>query len=70
MFEAQLEEDEWHMVWLKLREPRHGQASGRYLLSAVIKMGWHIVRASPEQQAQRRIQGSACEARGRVLRRK
>jgi hypothetical protein len=49
-FEVQLEEDEFHMLWLN--EPnRKGRRRGRYLLSAVLKIGWRVVRASPEEQA-------------------
>jgi hypothetical protein len=45
---AQLEEDEFHMLWLN--EPnRKGRRMGRYLLSAVLKIGWRIMRASPEE---------------------
>jgi hypothetical protein len=47
---AQLEEDEFHMLWLN--EPnRKGRRMGRYLLSAALQTGWRIVRASPEEQA-------------------
>jgi hypothetical protein len=46
---AQLEEDEFHMLWRN--EPnRKGRRMGRYLLSAVLKIGWRIMRASPEEQ--------------------
>jgi hypothetical protein len=36
-----------------LAELRHWQASGSafYPLAAVLKIGWRIVRASPEEQA-------------------
>jgi hypothetical protein len=38
------------MLWLD--EPnRKGRRMGRYLLSAVVKIGWRIMRASPEEQA-------------------
>jgi hypothetical protein len=50
-FEAQLEEDEWHMLWLNSPNLVTGKRQGRYLLSAVFKVGWRIVRASPEEQA-------------------
>jgi hypothetical protein len=48
-FEAQLEEDEFHMLWLN--EPnRKARRMGRYLLSAVLNIGWRIVAASLEEQ--------------------
>ena len=50
-FEAQLEEDEWHMLWLNSPNRVTGKRQGRYLLSAVLKIGWRIVKASPEEQA-------------------
>jgi hypothetical protein len=48
--EGQLEEDEFHMLWLVHRNRRN---SGRVqiLLSAALQNGWRIVRASPEEQA-------------------
>jgi hypothetical protein len=48
--EAQLEEDSFHMLWLV---HRNRQNSGRLqiLLSAALQSGWHIVHASPEEQA-------------------
>jgi hypothetical protein len=48
--EPQLEEDEFHMLWLVHRNRRN---SGRLqiLLSAALQNGWRIVRASPEEQA-------------------
>jgi hypothetical protein len=33
------------------RTASRGKRQGRYLLSAVLKIGWRIVRASPEEQA-------------------
>jgi phage tail sheath gpL-like len=50
MSEAQLEEDTFHMLWLVHRDRRN---SGRVqiLLSAALQNGWHIVSASPEEQA-------------------
>jgi hypothetical protein len=49
-FEAQLEEDGFHMVWLVHRNQKN---SGRVqiLLSAALQNGWRIVRASPAEQA-------------------
>jgi hypothetical protein len=48
--EGQLEEDEFHMLWLVHRNRRN---SGRVqiLLSTALQNGWRIVRASPEEQA-------------------
>jgi hypothetical protein len=48
--EGQLEEDEFHMLWLVHRNPRN---SGRVqiLLSAAPQNGWRIASASPEEQA-------------------
>jgi hypothetical protein len=48
--EPQLEEDEFHMLWLAHRNRRN---SGRVqiLLSAALQNGWRIVRASPDEQA-------------------
>jgi hypothetical protein len=43
-FEVQLEEDEWHMLWLNSPNRVTGKREGRYLLSAVLKVGWRIVR--------------------------
>src|SRR4051794_9984747 len=50
-FEAQLEEDEWHMLWLNSPNSVAGKHQGRYLLSAVFKIGSRIVSASPGEQA-------------------
>ena len=49
-FEAQLEENGFHMLWLINRNRRN---SGRVqiLLSAALQNGWRIVSASPEEQA-------------------
>jgi hypothetical protein len=49
-FEAQLEEDEFHMLSLVHRNRRN---SGRVqiLLSAALQTGWRIVQSSPEEQA-------------------
>jgi hypothetical protein len=48
--EAQLQEDEFHMLWLVHRNRRN---SGRVqiLPSAALQSGWHMVHASPEEQA-------------------
>ena len=50
-FQAQLEHDEFHMRSLNSPNRITGKRQGRYLLSAVLKIGWRIVRASPEEQA-------------------
>jgi len=50
-FEGTLEEDEWHMLWLNSPNLVTGKRQGRYLLSAVLTIGWRIVNASPEEQA-------------------
>jgi len=50
-FKAQLEEDEFHMLWLNTPNLVTGKRQGRYLLSAVLKIGWRIVNASPDEQA-------------------
>jgi hypothetical protein len=50
-FTAELEEDEFHMLWLNTPNLVTGKRQGRYLLSAVLKIGWRIVNASPEEQA-------------------
>ena len=48
--EAQLEEDEFHMLWLVHRNRRN---SGRVqsLLSAALQNGWRIVRVTAAEQA-------------------
>jgi hypothetical protein len=48
--EAQLEEDDFHMLWLVHRNRRN---SGRVeiLLSAAFQNGWRIVEATPAEQA-------------------
>jgi hypothetical protein len=52
-FDAQLEEDEFHMLWLIHPNQRN---SGRVqiLLSAALQNGWRIVHASPDAGAARR----------------
>ena len=39
------------MLWLNSPNRATGKRQGRYLLSAVLTIGWRIVRASPEEQA-------------------
>jgi hypothetical protein len=50
--EGQLEEDEFHILWLV-----HRNRPSAILLSAALKTGWRIVNASPEEQALRDGQG-------------
>jgi hypothetical protein len=50
-FEAQLEEDEFHMLWLIDRHPRTGQRRVWLLLPAALKHGWHIANATPAERA-------------------
>jgi hypothetical protein len=50
-FEAALVEDEFHMVWLQRDEQPPAAYGFGGLLSAALKIGWRIVRASPEEQA-------------------
>jgi hypothetical protein len=47
MFEAQLEEDEFHMLWVVDRHPRTGARRVWLLLSAALKNGCRIVNATP-----------------------
>jgi hypothetical protein len=42
-FKATLEEDEHHMLWLNHPNRSSGKRQGRYLLTAVLKIGWRIV---------------------------
>lgn len=50
--EPQLEEDEFHMLWLVHRNRRNsGRVRVQILLSAALQNGWRIVTASPEEQA-------------------
>jgi hypothetical protein len=50
-FEAQLGEDEWHMLWLNTPNLVTGKRQGRYLLSAVLKIGCQIINATPAERA-------------------
>jgi hypothetical protein len=49
-FDAELVEDEFTMLWLHHANSR-GRRMGKYLLSAVLTIGWRVVRASPKEQA-------------------
>jgi hypothetical protein len=49
-FEAQLEDDEFHMLWLINRSRRSG-GRVQVMLSAALQTGWSIVRVSAEEQA-------------------
>ena len=55
---AQLEEDEFHMLWLIHRNRRN---SGRVqiLLSAALQTGWRIVESTPEERALLKAHGLA-----------
>jgi hypothetical protein len=44
-FEAQLVQDEFHMLWIDHPNSR-GKRMGHYLLSAVRKVGWRIARVT------------------------
>ena len=49
-FEANLVEDEWHM--LSLHQPdRRGRRMATYLFSAVLKLGWRVVDNTPAERA-------------------
>ncbi len=63
--DAQLEEDEWHMLWLNTPNLVTGKRQGRYLLSAVLKIGWRIVAASPDEQAMLEAPGRRGKASSR-----
>ena len=58
-FQAQLEEDEWHMLWLVKRYGPTGTVQGRYLLTAVLTIGWRIVDSTPAERALLEAQGFA-----------
>jgi hypothetical protein len=47
---AQLEENEFHMLWL-LRRNRRNSGRVQIQLSAALQNGWLIIRASPDEQA-------------------
>jgi hypothetical protein len=49
-FEAQLEEDVHGMLWL-LHPNKAGKRKGRYLLTAVLAIGWRIIHSTPEERA-------------------
>jgi hypothetical protein len=48
-FDAELEADESGV--LMLYEPSRARMTAFYALAAVLKIGWRIVRALPEEQA-------------------
>ncbi len=48
---AQLEEDEFHMLWLVQRHRRTGKRQLWLLLSAALKNGLRIVESTPEERA-------------------
>lgn len=49
-FEAQFEEDEFHMLWLVDRHPRTGDRCVGLLLSATLENGCRIVDATPSER--------------------
>jgi hypothetical protein len=47
---ADLVEDEWRILWL--HEPdRRGRLKAKYLLTAVLGLGWRILDATPAERA-------------------
>jgi len=62
-FEAQLEEDEWHMLWLVRRHGGTGKRQLWIFVSAALKNNWHIVNATP---AERELLAAHRFASGRV----
>jgi hypothetical protein len=50
-FEAELKEDDGGALWLHESNRVSTERSGFYQLADVLKIGWRIVRASPEEQA-------------------
>ena len=48
--EVQLEENEFHMLWLVKRNPR-GSGRFQFLLSAALQTGWRIARRHPRSRA-------------------
>ena len=49
-FEAQLEEDEFHMLW-RIHRNRRNRGRVQILLSAALQTGWRIVDATPAERA-------------------
>jgi hypothetical protein len=62
-FAAVLEEDDHGMLWLNASGRVTGKRQGRYLLTAVLKIGWRIVESTP---AERALLGAHGLASGRV----
>jgi hypothetical protein len=50
-FLAQLEEDEWHLLWLVTRWRPTGAVQSRCLLTAALKNGWRIVESTADERA-------------------
>ena len=50
-FQATPEEDEFHMLWLNSPNRITGKRQGRYLLTAVLTLGWRIVDSTPAERA-------------------
>ena len=51
-FEAELVEDQHGALWVAEPSATTGLRIGHQSLEAVLKLGWRIQRASPEEQAQ------------------
>ena len=65
-FEAQLEQNEFDMLWLNTPNLVTGKRQGRYLLSAVLKIGWR--RAQDRVAYRQRVTPRAGDARGAWVR--
>jgi hypothetical protein len=50
-FQATLEQDDHGMLWHNAPSRVTGKRQGRYLLTAVLKIGWRIVESTPEERA-------------------
>ena len=50
-FEGELKEDDSGALWLHEMNRVSNERMGFYLLADVLKIGWRIVNASPEEQA-------------------
>jgi hypothetical protein len=50
-FEAELKEDDQGVLWLHEPNRVSDERMGFYLIADVLKIGWRIVRPSPEEQA-------------------
>jgi hypothetical protein len=50
-FDAELKEDDGGVLWLHEPNRVSDERMGFYLLADVLKIGWRIVAASPDEQA-------------------